>query len=55
MKNAKFPTLREEIESLITKEIGQVNDFCMKLSGIVINIRVLRETMEEWSEVRKIL
>lgn len=55
VKEAKVQTLRAEFESLVMKETDQVDDFCMKLSGIVTNIRVLGETMEEASVVRKIL
>lgn len=36
-------------------ETDKIDDFCMKLSGIMINIRVVGETMEESSVVRKIL
>lgn len=55
VKKAKVQTLKGEFESLVMKEMDQVDDFCMKLSGIVTNIRVLGETMEESSVVRKIL
>ncbi|XP_074349643.1 uncharacterized protein LOC141689289 [Apium graveolens] len=55
VKEAKVQTLRAEFESLVMKETEQVDDFCMKLSGIVTHIRVLGETMEEVSVVRKIL
>ncbi|XP_074326879.1 uncharacterized protein LOC141664824 [Apium graveolens] len=55
VKEAKVQTLKGEFESLIMKETDKIEDFCMKLSGIVINIRVLGETMEESSVVRKIL
>ena len=33
----------------------KIEDFCMKLSGIVTNIRVLGEMMKESSVVRKYL
>ncbi|XP_074322914.1 uncharacterized protein LOC141659884 [Apium graveolens] len=55
VKEAKVQTLKGEFESLVMKETDQVDDFCIKLSGIVTNIRVLGETMEESSVVRKIL
>lgn len=37
------------------KEMEQLDDFCMKLYGIVTNIRVLGETMEETYVVKKLL
>ena len=55
VKEAKVQTLKGEFESLVMKETENIDDFCMKLSGIVTNIRVLEETMEESSVVRKIL
>lgn len=55
VKEAKVQTLKGDFESLTMKETDQIDDFCMKLSGIVTNIRVLGETMEEASVVRKIL
>ena len=45
--------LKGEFESLIMNEMEKIEDFCMKLSGIVTNIRVLGEIMEESSVVRK--
>ena len=36
-------------------ETEKIEDFCMKLSGIVTNMLVLGETMEESSVVRKYL
>ncbi|XP_074337770.1 uncharacterized protein LOC141674968 [Apium graveolens] len=55
VKEANMQTLKGEFESLVMKETYQVDDFCMKLSGIVMNIRVLGEIMEESSVVLKIL
>ena len=54
VKKAKVHTLKGEFESLIMKETDKIKDICMKLSGILTNIRVLGETMEESSVVRKI-
>lgn len=48
-------TLKGEFESLIMKETEDIDEYCMKLCGIVTNIRVLGETMEESCVVRKIL
>lgn len=55
VKEAKVQTLKGEFESLIMKETDKIDDFCMKLSGLVANIRILGETMEESNVVRKIL
>ena len=55
VKEAKVQTLKGEFESLTMTETDKIDDFCMKLSGIATNIRVLGEVMEESSVVRKIL
>ena len=55
VKEAKVQALKGEFESLIMNETEKIEDFCMKLSGIVTNIRHLGETMEESNVVRKIL
>nr|XP_017225347.1 PREDICTED: uncharacterized protein LOC108201567 [Daucus carota subsp. sativus] len=55
VKEAKVQTLKGEFESLTMRETDNIDDFCMKLSGIATNIRVLGEVMEESSVVRKIL
>ncbi|XP_074342368.1 uncharacterized protein LOC141679904 [Apium graveolens] len=55
VKEAKVQTLKGEFESLMMKDSEKIEDFCFKLSGIVTNIRVLGEAMEESSVVRKIL
>ena len=55
VKEAIVQALKGEFKSLIMNEMEKIEDFCMKLSGIVTNIRVLGETMEESSVVRKIL
>ena len=54
VKEAKVQTLKGQFESLTTKETDNIDDFCMKLSGIATNIRVLGEEIEESSIVRKI-
>ena len=38
MKEAKVQTLKGEFESLIMKETDNIDEFCMRLSGIVTNI-----------------
>lgn len=55
VQEAKIQTLKGEFESLTMKDSEKIDEFCMKLSSIVTNIRVLGETMEEASVVRKIL
>lgn len=55
VKAAKVQTLKAEFESLNMKDADQLEDFCMKLNGIVTNIRVLGETMEESYVVKKLL
>ncbi|XP_074373655.1 uncharacterized protein LOC141714004 [Apium graveolens] len=55
VKEANVQTLKGEFESLTMKETYNIDDFCMKLSGIATNIWVLGEVMEESSIVRKIL
>lgn len=37
------------------KETEQLDDFCMRLNGLVTNIRALGETIEEAYVVKKIL
>ena len=55
VKAAKVQTLKTEFESLNMKETEQLDDFCMKLTGLVTNIRVLGETVEETYVVKKLL
>ncbi|XP_074373610.1 uncharacterized protein LOC141713951 [Apium graveolens] len=55
VKEVKVETLKGEFESLTMKETYNIDVFCMKLSGITTNIRVLGEVMKEPSVVRKIL
>ncbi|KAL8134468.1 hypothetical protein AgCh_009478 [Apium graveolens] len=55
VQEVKVQTLKGEFESLMMKDSEKIEDFCLKLSGIVTNIRVLGEAMEESSVVRKIL
>lgn len=55
MKTAKVQTLKTEFEYLSMKDTYQLEDFCMKLNGIVTNIRNLGETMEESYVVKKLL
>lgn len=55
VKKAWVQTLKTEFESLAMKENEQIDDFCMKLSGLVTNIRALGEKVEESYVVKKLL
>lgn len=55
VKNAKVQTLKAEFEALTMKDSEQLDDFCMKLSGLVTNIRSLGEEMKEAYVVKKLL
>ncbi|WCJ34769.1 hypothetical protein M5689_016057 [Euphorbia peplus] len=55
VKKARAQTLKFEFESLTMKETEQLDDFCMKLSSLVTNLRALGETVEEAYVVKKIL
>ena len=54
-KKARAQTLRIEFESLNMKETEQLDEFCMRLSGLVTNIRALGEKVEETYVVKKLL
>lgn len=55
VKQAKVQTLRAELDTLSMAETESLDDFCIKLFGIVTNIRVLGETVDEISVVKKLL
>ena len=55
VKKAQVQTLRAELESLRMKDTEQIDDFCLRLCGIVTNIRFLGEKMEEFYVVKKLL
>lgn len=55
VKTAKVQTLKSEFESMSMKETDNLDEFCMKLNGVVTNIRVLDETMEESYVVKKLI
>ena len=55
VKKAKAQTLKAEFESLTMKETEQLDDFCMKMNGLVTNIRALGEKVEETYVVKKLL
>ncbi|XP_074323652.1 uncharacterized protein LOC141660556 [Apium graveolens] len=54
-KTAKIQTPKLEFESLVMKDTEHVDDFSMKLSGIVTNIRALGEVLDESYVVKKFL
>lgn len=55
VKTAKIQTLKAEFESLHMKEMDALDDFYLKLNGIVSNVRALGEEMAESYIVKKIL
>ncbi|XP_074362526.1 uncharacterized protein LOC141702817 [Apium graveolens] len=55
VQKAKVQTLKTEFETMSMRETDQLDDFCMKLYGIVTNIRVLGEKMKESNVVKKLL
>ncbi|XP_074326489.1 uncharacterized protein LOC141664434 [Apium graveolens] len=52
-KMAKIQTLKSKFESLVMKDTEHVDDFSMKLSGIVTNIRAMGEVLDESYVVKK--
>lgn len=55
VKKAKAQTLKGEFEALNMKEAEQIDEFYMKLNGLVTNIRALGENIEETYVVKKLL
>lgn len=55
VKKARIQTLKSEFESMSMKESESLDDFCLKLNGLVTNIRALGEEMAEAYVVKKIL
>ena len=55
VKKARVQTLKTEFENLSMKDSETIDEFCMKLSGLVTNIRALGETIDESYVVKKIL
>ena len=55
VKKVKAQTLKAEFESLTMKEMEQLDDFCMKLTGLITNIRSLGVKIEEAYVVKKLL
>lgn len=55
VKKARIQTLKAEFESLSMKESDTIDDFCMKLNGLVTTIRALGEEIKEDYIVKKLL
>lgn len=55
VKNARIQTLKSEFEAMTMKEDETIDDFHMKMNGIVTNIRALGEEMDESYTVKKLL
>ncbi|XP_074341889.1 uncharacterized protein LOC141679285 [Apium graveolens] len=55
IKKAKVQTLKTEFESLVMKDNEVLDDFSIKLNGLVTNIRALEESIEEAYLVKKLL
>ena len=55
VKAARVQTLKAEFEALNMKDTDQLDDFVMKMNGLVSNIRALGETVSESYVVKKLL
>ncbi|XP_074323320.1 uncharacterized protein LOC141660251 [Apium graveolens] len=55
VKAVKVQTLKTEFESLVMKDTESVDDFSMRLGGLVTNIRALGEEVTESYVVKKLL
>ncbi|KAL8102842.1 hypothetical protein AgCh_027386 [Apium graveolens] len=55
VKKMKVQNLKAEFESLTMKETEQLDNFCMRLIGLVTNIRALGENIKETYVVKKLL
>lgn len=55
VKKAKIQTLKTEFESPVMKDNEQIDDLCMKVTGLVTNIRALGESLSESTVVKKLL
>lgn len=54
-KKAKVQTLKSEFEALCMKDSENIDEFHMKMNGLVTNIRALGEEMAESYVVKKLL
>lgn len=55
VKKARIQTLKAEFEAMVMKETESLDDFCLKLNGLVTNIRALGEEVVEAYVVKKVL
>ncbi|KAL8154922.1 hypothetical protein AgCh_000326 [Apium graveolens] len=55
VKTARIQTLKAEFETLSMKDTESLDDFCMKLNGLVTTIRALGEEVKEAYIVKKLL
>ncbi|KAL8120299.1 hypothetical protein AgCh_017457 [Apium graveolens] len=55
VKKARVQILKSDFEAMSMKEGESLDDFCLKLSGLVTNIRVLGDEMAESYVVNKVL
>ncbi|KAL8090283.1 hypothetical protein AgCh_039668 [Apium graveolens] len=55
LKQAKVQTLKSEFESLHMKDTETLDNFCLKINGLVANIRSLGEEMNESYVVKRLL
>ncbi|XP_074352385.1 uncharacterized protein LOC141691555 [Apium graveolens] len=55
VKTAKTQNLKAEFESMIMNDSDSIDDFSMKLNGVVTNIRALGEEIAESYVVKKLL
>lgn len=54
-KKAKAQTLKSEFELPKMKDTEQLDEFCMRLNGLVTNIRALEETVVKEYVIKKLL
>ncbi|XP_074341841.1 uncharacterized protein LOC141679236 [Apium graveolens] len=55
VRKARVQTLKSEFENLCMKDTETIDEFCIRLNGLVTNIRTLGETVVESYVVKKIL
>lgn len=55
VKKARVQTLKAKFESLFMKDTESIDEFCMKLNGLVTHIRTLGENITEAYVAKKLL
>ncbi|KAL8097202.1 hypothetical protein AgCh_030354 [Apium graveolens] len=55
VKKARVQTLKAEFEAINMKDSDSLDDFCLKMNGLVTNIRALGEEVSESYVVKKLL